>query len=218
VFIRGRGLDAELGGALQLAGTTANVVPSGGINLIRGRMDILGRRLDLSEAQLQLEGNLDPVLNIVASNTSDGVTSSVVLSGQLSDLTVRFTSQPQMPEEEVLARLLFGRDLTALSPFQALQLANAVATLAGRGGEGIITKLRRGFGLDDLDVLTNADGETGLRLGRYLADDIYTDVTVGSQGTTQLNLNLNIRPGVVLRGSADSNGDTTVGVFLDRDY
>jgi len=43
-------------------------------------------------------------------------------------------------------------------------------------------------------------------------------VIVGSEGTSQLNLNLEVRPGVTLRGSADSAGDTGIGIFVERDY
>ncbi|PZQ97740.1 MAG: translocation and assembly module protein TamB [Cereibacter sphaeroides] len=218
IFVRGRGLDAELGGQLRLGGTTDAVVPSGGIDLIRGRLDILGRRLDLSEAQIQLEGNLDATVRVVASNVSEGVTSSVVISGKISEPDISFTSSPPLPEEEVLAHLLFGRDLTTLSPFQAAQLANAVATLAGRGGEGIIGRLRRDFGLDDLDFVTDSNGGTSLRLGRYVAKNVYTEVVVGGEGKSQLNLNLDIRPGVTARGFADSEGDTGFGLFVERDY
>ncbi len=45
-----------------------------------------------------------------------------------------------------------------------------------------------------------------------------TDVTVGSGGTTQLNLNLDVSPSVTVRGSADSKGNTGFGVFVERDY
>ncbi|MCF1708158.1 translocation/assembly module TamB domain-containing protein [Tabrizicola sp. J26] len=218
VFVRGRGLDAELGGSIRLGGTTANLVPSGRIGLIRGRFDILGRRLDLTEAELTLEGDFNPQLRVVASTSGDGITSSVVLEGRISEPTVTFTSSPELPQEEVLAHLLFGRDLTSLSPFQAAQLAGAVATLAGRGGEGILGSLRRGFGLDDLDVGSDSTGGTSLKIGRYLSDRIYTDVAVGSKGTTELNLNLDLGRGVTIRGSADSEGDTSLGMFVDRSY
>ena len=218
VFVRGRGLDAELGGSIRLGGTTANPVPSGNIGLIRGRFDILGRRLDLTEAELTLQGDFNPQLRVVASTSGDGITSSVLLEGKISEPTVTFTSSPELPQEEVLAHLLFGRDLTALSPFQAAKLASAVATLAGRGGEGIIGSLRRNFGLDDLDVGSDSTGGTSLKVGRYLSEKIYTDVSVGSQGTTELNLNLDLGRGVTVRGSADSEGDTSLGVFVDRNY
>ena len=93
-----------------------------------------------------------------------------------------------------------------------------MATLAGREGEGIIGKLRRNFGLDDFDLVSDDQGGTSLRLGRYVAKNIYTEVIVGAEGTSQLNLNLDIRPGVTVRGSADSDGDTGIGIFVEKDY
>ena len=56
IFLRGRGLDAELGGSVTLGGTLAAIVPTGAIQLIRGRLDLLGKRLTLSEASLALGG------------------------------------------------------------------------------------------------------------------------------------------------------------------
>ncbi|MDP2081826.1 MAG: translocation/assembly module TamB domain-containing protein [Pseudotabrizicola sp.] len=218
LFIRGRGLDAELGGTLRLAGTTANIIPSGAFNLIRGRLDILGRRLTLTEASLQLEGNFDPLLRVVASSQNDNVTSSVVIDGSATDPQVSFTSSPQLPQEEVLSQLLFGRRLESLSALQALQLANAVATLAGRGGEGIISRLRQGFGLDDLDVQTSADGTTQLTAGKYLTENVYSEVVVDQNGQSQINLNLDLTDNLTLKGRVGADGNTGIGLFFERDY
>lgn len=218
VFIRGRGLDAELGGALRLGGTTAAVVPSGAFSLIRGRLDILGKRLDLSEALLQLEGDFVPYLRVVASSENDGITSSVVIEGSATAPEVSFSSIPELPEEEVLAQLFFGDTLTNLSALQAVQLASAIGTLAGRGGDGIVGRLRRGVGLDNLDVKTASDGRASVTAGKYLTRKIYSEVTVEENGQSEINLNFDIRPSVTLRGRAGSDGSTGFGVFLQKDY
>lgn len=218
LFIRGRGLDAELGGTLRLTGTTTDIIPAGSFDLIRGRLDILGRRLTLTEASLQLEGDFDPRLRVVASSTNANVTSSVVIDGSAGDPQVSFTSSPQLPQEEVLSQLLFGRRLDSLSPLQGLQLANAVATLAGRGGEGLISRLRQGFGLDDLDVQTNAEGETQLTAGKYLSENVYSEVVVDQNGQSQINLNLDISDTVTLKGRVGADGNTGIGLFYERDY
>ncbi|TKA95215.1 translocation and assembly module protein TamB, partial [Cereibacter changlensis] len=218
IFIRGRGLDAELGGELLISGTTANVVPSGAFNLIRGRLDILGKRLVLSEALLQLQGDFVPYVRVVASNESDGIISSVVIQGQVNEPEVSFSSVPELPQEEVLSRLLFGRGLTSISALQAAQLASAVATLAGRGGQGIVGNLREGFGLDDLDIVTDAEGDASLRAGKYLSENVYTEIEVGQQGQSQINLNLDVTRNVTVRGSAGGDGGTSLGVFIEKDY
>jgi translocation and assembly module TamB len=218
LFIRGRGLDAELGGALTLRGTTAAVVPNGAFSLLRGRLDILGRRLTLTEAQLAMEGNLIPTVAIAASTESDGVTSTIRIDGPATDPVVSFTSSPDLPEEEILSRLLFGRDLTTLSPLQAAQLANAVASLSGRGGQGVVARLRQGFGLDDLDLRTDDTGGAAVTAGKYLSENVYTEVVVGSEGKTEINLNLDVSDSVTLRGRAGNDGSTGVGLFFEKDY
>ncbi|NBE07349.1 translocation/assembly module TamB domain-containing protein [Paragemmobacter ruber] len=218
IYIRGRGLDAELGGALRLGGTTAAVVPSGTFSLIRGRLDILGRRLDLSEATMTLAGNFTPVLAVAASNESDGITSFIRIDGPATEPVVSFRSSPELPEEEVLSRLLFGRGIETLSVLQAAQLANAVATLAGRGGVGIVGRLRQGFGLDDLDVQTGADGGATVRAGKYLSENVYTEVEVDDRGESQINLNLDVTDSVTVRGRTGSSGDTGIGVYFEKDY
>ncbi|MDZ4094113.1 MAG: translocation/assembly module TamB domain-containing protein [Paracoccaceae bacterium] len=218
LFIRGRGLDAELGGELRLTGTTDAVVPIGAFNLIRGRLDILGKRLDLSRALLQMEGDFDPFIDILASNESDGIVSSVRIAGKATDPKVSFVSAPELPEEEVLSRLLFGRNLTSLSALQAAQLAGAVATLAGRGGAGVVGKLRKGFGLDDLDLVTGAEGQTTVKAGKYISRKLYTEIEVDQQGQSQINLNLDVSKSLTLRGSTGSEGQTGIGIFLKKDY
>ena len=218
VFLRGRGLDAELGGQVQLGGTLNAVSPSGAINLIRGRMDILGKRLDLSEASLVMEGDLVPYLTVVASNVTDEVTSYVNVIGPVNDPAVTFSSSPELPEEEVLAWLLFGHGLDSISPLQAAQLANAVAVLAGRGGMGIMDKLRKGFGVDDLDVKTADDGTTSVSAGKYISRNVYTSVGVDQDGKSQINLNLDLKKGVTVKGRVSSDGESGLGIFLERDY
>ncbi|MGB3314145.1 MAG: translocation/assembly module TamB domain-containing protein [Albidovulum sp.] len=218
IFVRGRGLDAEMGGSLKVGGTTANIVPSGQFTLIRGRLDILGKRFTMDEGLVQLQGALTPYVRFSASSQSDTITATIVIEGEASEPEIRFLSSPELPEEEVIAHLLFGRSLTSLSPFQAAQLASAVATLAGKGGEGIVSKLRNSFGLDDLDVTTDENGTAALRAGKYISEKVYTDVTIGGEGKTELNLNLDVRPGVTLRGKLESDGGTGVGLFYEKDY
>ncbi len=218
VFIRGRGIDAELGGELRLLGTTEDVRPSGSFRLIRGRLDILGRRLVLSRADLALVGSLIPQIDVAASTESDGIVSTVTVQGPANDPVVSFGSSPDLPQEEVLAQLLFGRGLDKISALQAAQLANAVAVLAGRGGEGLVGNLRRNFGLDDLDVTTSEDGSAALKAGKYLSENIYTEVEIDQDGKSQINLNLDLREGVTVKGRVGADGDTGIGVFLEKDY
>lgn len=218
IFIRGRGLESEFAGQLQLRGSTANVVPSGAFGLVRGRLDILGRRLELDEARVTMQGAFEPYLNLRASTQAEDYRVNVLVTGPASNPEITFTSDPDLPQEEVIARLIFGRGLANLSPFQAAQLALAVRTLAGQGGEGVVGRIRSATGLADLDVVTGENGSTAVRAGAYINDNLYTDVTVDSAGETELNLNLDLTPSITLKGGVSNSGSSSIGVFFERDY
>jgi translocation and assembly module TamB len=217
IFVRGRGLDAELAGRLRLRGTSEDIAPSGQISLIRGRFDILGKRLNLTEGQISLQGALDPYLRFVAETETDEITAQVIMEGLASAPEVRFTSTPELPQEEVVARLIFGRGLDKISGFQAAQLASAIATLRG-GGPGILGTFRSELGLDDLDVTTTDEGATEVTAGSYISENIYSEITADSEGRQQIELNLDVSRNVTVRGRASNDGNTGLGVFFEKDY
>ncbi|WGW03615.1 translocation/assembly module TamB domain-containing protein [Tropicibacter oceani] len=218
IFVRGRGLDAELGGQLRLTGSSADVIPQGRFDLIRGRLDILGKRLILEEGSARLQGDLVPMLRLVARTTADDTVVYVTIEGPADSPEIKFESDPALPEDEVLARLLFGRGVSSISALQAVQLASAVATLAGQGGVGIVERLRQTTGFDDLDVTTDENGAATLRVGKYISENAYTDVEIDSSGQSRINLNLDLTPSTKLRGQVGSDGGTGIGLFFERDY
>jgi translocation and assembly module TamB len=217
IFVRGRGLDAELGGSLLLTGTNLDLIPIGEFSLIRGRLDVLGNRFTLNEGFVNLQGDLVPFVRLVASTDRNGVTARIVLEGRADQPEIRFESIPPLPEEEVVALLLFGRGVGSLSVFQAAQLASSLATLSGRS-EGIMEKLRRNLGVDDLDLRTDEQGATSVSVGRYLTDNIYTNVEVKPQGASEVSINIDLSPSLTVRGRVDSDGRSGIGLFFERDY
>ena len=218
IFVRGRGLDAELGGGVTLTGTTQRVISAGRFELLRGRLDILGKRFDLVEGSIQFQGDLVPFIRFVSATSTNQGEVRVIVSGPADAPEVTFESSPAAPQDEVLAQLLFGRNIEDISAFQALQLASAVATLAGRGGAGVISNLREGFGLDDLDVTTTDSGATAVRAGKYISENVYTDVTAASDGTAEISLNLDITTNLKGKATLGSDGNSGIGIFYEKDY
>ncbi|MEM6375720.1 MAG: translocation/assembly module TamB domain-containing protein, partial [Pseudomonadota bacterium] len=217
VFLRGRGLDSELGGTIRVFGPTNDIGASGFFELIRGRLDILGKRLVLTEGLVDLRGALDPYLRIVAQTEADEVDINVIIEGLASSPEVSFTSSPELPEEEVAARLIFGKGIDQLSALQAARLVSAAATLSGRGG-GLLGGIRGGLGLSDLDVGTTEDGGTEVRAGAYISDNLYSEIVVDSDGNEEINLNLDVSESLTVKGIASSDGNTGLGFFFERDY
>ena len=221
IFVRGRGMDVELGGSVRLSGTSAAPRAAGGFDLVRGRLSILGKRLDFDRGTLGFAGSVVPILDLAASTQSGTTTVTVLVTGPADAPTFKFTSSPELPEDEVLAQLVFGRSMDNLSPLQIAQLAEAAGQLTGavKGG-GLVEQLRRATGVDDIDVRTDEEtGDTSLGVGKYLNDRTYLGIEKGaSAGSGKARIDLNIGKGIKLRGEASSGGETKGGIFYEREY
>jgi translocation and assembly module TamB len=154
VFVRGRGLDSEWRGRLTVTGTTAAPRLEGKLEVVRGTYDFLGKTADLSRGSIAFIGGerLDPEVNIEARVTSTEATAIIQITGTATQPTIRLSSQPELPQDEILARVLFGTNVSQVSTGQALEIAQAAAALATGGGPGVLDRIRRGLGLDRLSV------------------------------------------------------------------
>lgn len=218
IFVRGRGLDAELGGQVRLTGPLSVIAPVGSFNLIRGRLSILGQRITLDEGSLTLIGDLDPFLTLIARTSGDDIIVEVAIRGRISQPQITLSSQPQLPQDEVLARLIFQRSLNELSPFQIAQLAAAAAELAGTSDASLLGNLRDSLGLADLDIITDETGNPAVRATQYVQENVYVGLEAGTGGQTRATINLDITEDLTARGSVDSQGRSSVGIFFERDY
>jgi translocation and assembly module TamB len=220
IFVTGRGLDAELGGSLKLTGSTAAPQAIGQFTLRRGRLALLGRRLTFSRGTIDFAGSLVPNLDFAADSDVGNTKVTVAVSGPANNPRFDFSSVPALPQDEVLARLIFGRSMSNLSPLQIAQLADAAASLAGRGGSSsLLQSLRSQIGVDDLDIRTNDDGSTSVAAGKYLNDRTYFSLEKGDKaGSGKAKIDLDIGKGVKLRGEANDSGEAKGGIFFEREY
>ncbi|MER9654871.1 translocation/assembly module TamB domain-containing protein [Mesorhizobium sp. M0152] len=220
IFIQGRGVDAEFGGSLKLTGPASAPQAVGTFTLQRGRLSILGKRLTFTDGSVGFSGSLVPYLNLTATTTTPSATVTIVVSGEATNPKFTFSSVPALPEDEVLAQLIFGRSMSNLSPLQIAQLAEAAGQLAGVGGStSLLENLRNAVGVDDLDVITDEQGGTAVSAGKYLNDRTYVTIQKGDKpGSGKATIDLNVGRGVKLRGEATDAGEAKGGVFYEKEY
>lgn len=220
IFIQGRGLDAELGGSIRLTGPVSSPQAVGLFTLRRGRLAILGRRLEFSRGTLGFSGSLVPYLDLAADSTVNDATVTVLVTGPANNPKFAFSSIPLLPEDEVLARLVFGRSMSNLSAIQIAQLADAAAQFSGAGGTtSLLNTLRGKLGVDDLDIKTDEKGGTSISAGKYLNERTYITIEKGDQaGSGRAAIDLDVGRGVKLRGEATDDGEAKGGIFFEREY
>ena len=146
VFVRGRGIDAELGGDLRLTGSSRDPVAVGAFEMRRGRLSVVGQRLDFTRGRLTFGGELTaPDLDFTAETKAAEVTVHIAVTGPANQPKFALSSDPSLPQDEVFSRLLFKKASGGLSPFQALQLAQALAQFSGgRGAQTCSSRRARG--------------------------------------------------------------------------
>ena len=221
VFVRGDNFDTEWGFDLTLSGTSRTPHVAGEAQIVRRRADVLGRAFEVSRGEVLLDGDVDEAqLYVEALNVQPGFTARVSASGKVSDPEIGLSSDPGLPEDEIVSRILFGESAAGLSALQAAQMAGALANLTGVGGGfDPLGQLRDVAGLDMLGVRRNSSGETVLAGGRYLSDDLFLTVesAMGGEGT-QSRIDWTLTPRFTLSSSLDAQGRAGVALLWQIEY
>jgi len=219
IFVRGRGIDAELGGDLRLTGMMRDPVAIGAFDLRRGRLAIIGNRLDFTRGRLTFTGNLTPELDFVAETRAADVTARISVTGPAAEPQFAFSSDPDLPQDEVLSRILFSKASGGLSATQALQLAQVAAQFSGGGGDGVFESLRRSLGVDDLDISLGADGGPAIGISRAISDRVSVGVKAGaSTEQSGVSVNIDVTRRIRVQGEVGASGSTAVGVGAEWEY
>jgi translocation and assembly module TamB len=224
IFVRGRGLDSEWGGNLEITGSTREPSIEGSIDYRRGFLDFLDRRFEIREGSISFTGGTPPAPTVYleAAATTRTMTGIVRVTGPVDDLEFALASEPELPQDEVLSQLLFDRGTSGLTPIQGLRLASAVATLEG-GGLDAMGALRDITGLDVVDLgnaeFGDEDAETTATAGQYVADNVFIAVDQGlSTGTSRARVEIEVLPNITVRGQVDNDSRSEVGVEWRMDY
>ncbi len=220
VRVEGMGLDSIWRADIRVRGTASNPVLLGTANLVRGDFSFAGSDFEITSGRVGFNGKpLDSSISIQAQTRAEDVTAVVNISGTAARPDVRFSSTPALPEDEILARLLFGSSVADLSVTEAVQLATAVAGL--QSGVDTMGKIRRSVGLDRLRLVgeNSATGMgTGIAIGKRLTRNIYVEVITDSQGNTLTQLQLTLSRVWSLFIEVSSQGENSANVRYQREY
>lgn len=224
VYVSGMGLDSEWAADIRITGTTGSPRITGGIDLVRGTLGFAGRSFDLEEGRLRFNGGsaTNPVINLRASGEAGDVTVNIAVSGTGENPDIAFTSTPSLPQDEVMARILFGNSIGELTPIQAVQLAASLNSLrGGSGGLNPLGVLQSASGVDRLRIL-GADEDTGrgtsLAVGQYISNDVYVEIITDTRGFTATQIEISLSKALSVLSQVGSFGGSNVNVQYRKDY
>jgi translocation and assembly module TamB len=224
IFVRGRGIDAEVAGEVTVRGNAYAPDMAGGFELRRGHLDALGRRFNFNEGVVTLpeDGSVDAYIRFVARAKARDVSAQITVSGRASAPQVRVESVPDLPQDEILARILFGKRSDSLSAVESIQLARSAFQLTGAGAGGdFLGAVRSGLGLDSIDIQQQDQdaGASTLNLRRRIAEGIGLGVQQGLQaGSGRATVELELLPNVSVETEVGVNSTGRVGIGMEWEY
>jgi translocation and assembly module TamB len=219
ITVQGLGIDSEWGVDAKITGAAGAPQITGQAILVRGDADLLSRNFRLTEGVLSFAGDPEQsAINMRADRTSDGVTTSILVTGPVLAPEIGLSSDPSLPDDEILSRVLFGRSPSNLSALQAAQLAAAAAQLAGGDAFSLTGELEAATGLDRLDFGVNDAGEATLSTGKYLSNDLYLEIESGGSGAPGVALEWTPLDNVELDAEIDPELGPKVAIQWRRDF
>jgi translocation and assembly module TamB len=169
----------------------------------------------------------EPWVDLMAEYTADGLTAQATLTGSLAAPHLALTSTPELPQDEILSRVLFGTDAGHLTASQGLQLAFAARAMAS-GGPGLLDRLRSKLGLDRLDIGSGGDIGTAnsqnaatptVSGGKYVAPGVFVGAEQGtSLQSSRAKVEVDLLPHVTGYSSMGADGSNRVGLDWRMDY
>lgn len=223
VFLNGRGLDSEWQGEVRIKAEATQPSVAGALSVVRGSVNLFGKRFELKKGSLFLDGSSPPSprIDVEAESKSREIVAYLRLSGPLQTLEIKLSSDPPLPPDEILSRLLFGRSASNITPLQALQLADSINTLARGGGLDLLGRTRQLLGLDQLTLKQTGkeQKDTSLSAGKYLSEEVYIEMEQGiSPETGKASLKWEITPHVSVQTEVGVNAEAGVGINWRWDY
>lgn len=211
-FVRGRGLDSEWQGNLHITGPIDKPALTGSLRPVRGTFELLTKSFSFKGGNITFTGStkINPAINLELAYARPALEAIIKAKGNLEKPKITLESLPPVPQDEVLAQVLFGKNLSDLSRFESLQLASSLRQLSGNadGGLNPLTTMREATGFDVLRVGTSGDDQqtrhdsglsgaqnipgqttsqansedaaTTLEAGKYINDSIYVGVEKGA--------------------------------------
>jgi len=155
----------------------------GDVNVLRGRLDVFGRRFDLQrESKVSFTGPATaPSMNVTSSyeNEIEQVTVHLKVQGEPTTLQLQATSEPPLPETEIYTLLATGHTSLQRGTGTTSTSGEAASLVGSLAASQLKKTLSSKLPLDVLSIEAGDSGITGTKLeaGTYVNDRLYVGFT-----------------------------------------
>lgn len=221
ILVRGRGLRSEWQGSAQLTGTNANITAQGNLNLVRGEFLFSGKTFNLTQGEIVFtdQNHHHGYINLKGELTLPELTVTAILNGPLNAPVLTFQSSPHLPTSSILSHILFNKDITNITPLQALQVARTILTLSGGAGPDVLEKIRKTIGVDRLNIISSSQNpdQMALQIGKYLTKGVMVTLAQGFN-SSQIIVEVELKYGFLLQAETQEVEEAKFSLKWNRNY
>ena len=163
VFVKIAGIDAQLGGALDLSlSSLERITSTGEIKVVKGQYRTYGVNLDIVRGRLFFAGSRfdAPTLDFLAQRTIGDVKAGVTVTGTLQNPVTKLSSEPAMQDVDTLAYIVLGHPLGTSGDQAGLLTQAAGALLTSGEAAGLQEQIKNQLGLSTLEIQGGVGGTT----------------------------------------------------------
>lgn len=225
VRAEGYGVNTEWQGNITVAGTVGTPVIGGEITLVRGSAEFLGREFTLDEGSVIPDpdeaGNAR--VAITGSHIQDDLTVEINIAGPAASPEIEWSSIPALPRDEIISRLYFGRSSPQLTAYEAIQLAQLSASLAGFGSTGGVLGFARSVvGLDVLRIEPPESGDISnptVTVGKYVTERVYVGARRDADtSSNSVEVEVDITPNISAEVETGTDDSQAAGINWHWNY
>lgn len=182
VKLVGFGLDARLGGQLEVSEAPGGDPLGAGEVRLEGKYKAYGQDLTIQTGRL-LYANTplgDPQLDIVAVRVVDDVTAKLSVTGSAQGPILQVSADPSMPQTAALSYLVTGKPIDQVGSGEGDLVQSAARSLGGAAGNFLAKNIGKRIGIDEIGVGDSSEiGGSAFTVGQYLSPRLYISYGVG---------------------------------------
>ncbi len=230
-FVRGTNLESEWSGTITLKNNLSNPQVTGKLTSLRGIFTLLGRNFAFTNSSIIFTGSIPPIptLDISLMYKSTALTAVANITGLATKPKFILSSTPPLPQDEIVAQVLFGKNTQNLSKVQLVQLATELTQLAGfnSGASNIFDQARKIAGVDVLRINSvqknnNLNDQTKeipvIEIGKRLTDSVYLGLEQSlDSDSSGARIEIELNPNLMLEGRTGLQNNE-IGINWKKDY
>ena len=219
IHIQGKGLDSEWFGDLTLLGTSDVMQSDGALSLKQGKYLFAGKTFTLTQGRVSFFENeeQEALVTLTGELSLPETTILVFLQGALSHPSITFQSIPPLPTSSILSLILFQKELSEITPVQAIQLAQVIVSLSGSGPD-VLEAIRKTLGVDRLTIAEKEEtDEVAVQIGWYLTHGITVSL-IQSATSSDVTIEVDLKNGFVFEAETQNQEEGKFSLKWHKRY